>query len=250
MVELVDTHALGACAYIVGVQVLSSAPSNEFSMGKYYQNSHKQITFLQNVLNIQPTSTGVDLGCGEGIHLKALQKISSDIYGVDIQENQDLSNYLQLDFFVDDIPLQNLDFAYILSPFFDQNWWNMDSFLKRVYQSLRMHGQFILDLDFHTMRPGQRRSTYKVLESCVVLSTFTRELDRVNLDRTIIDFKGNQKKITGVWRIFSQSELFGILDSQGFMVVNQYFDFDNKSVINWDNDIQNMKRLIIQCKKY
>jgi len=25
-VELVDTHALGACAYSVGVQVLSSAP--------------------------------------------------------------------------------------------------------------------------------------------------------------------------------------------------------------------------------
>ncbi len=220
-------------------------------MAKYYKNSQQQIQFLIDTLSITSQSKGVDLGCQSGEHLQKLQNISPTIYGIDLKKFSNLKNFYQLDFFREDIPLSNLDFAYCLSPYFDTDWWKIEDFLENVHSCLKMNGHFILDLfHYHTMKVGDKRQTHRLTKSEVTVSTFTREPDRVSLQRTIIRFDGQQKHITGVWRVFTQDELVTLLDQQGFMILHQYGDFDKNMPLDWNTPISETKRLVIHAKKY
>jgi len=220
-------------------------------MPKYYTHPHKQVEFLRNCLNLSSQSSGVDLGCNEGFHLAELQKISSSVYGVDTVMYPNLKNVFQLDFFTEQIPLENLDFAFIFAPYFEDRWWELETFLHNVARSLKSGGDFVLDLfDFNFMKPGEVRYTYKLHEDKVVLSTFTRKTDRVNLDRVVIPFEGERTYVQSVWRVFEFNELSVLLGKAGMYIYKQYGDFDVTKELSWTAaQEEKPKRLVIQCKK-
>ena len=217
-------------------------------MSKYYKNSHEQVEFLIRELAITENSKGVDLGCDSGSHLVELQKISNQIYGVDLNPQLELKNFIQLDFFKDEIELRDLDFAYCLSPYFGDNWWNLEPLLNNLNKILKLGGVFILDLfDFNSKPIGSKTQVHNQSSDKTVLSTFTRQIDRMILDRMIIE-NGEQKNIKGIWRVFNFNEIADEFLGAGFAVVGQYSSFDSGEDVSWQPNVEN-KRVILKFKK-
>jgi len=218
---------------------------------KYYKDLEKQVQFLISVLEIDKDSKGIDLGCGEGLHLKELYKITKFITGIDIINYPDNPNFVKLDFFEDKLPFKNLDFAYILAPYLDEKWWKIEKLLKNINQTLKPNGSFILDLFYYNfMKNNSVKQNFIIEKDRIILSKFIKEMDRVNLDRTIVNLKDkSQKNFTGSWRVFEFNELSEILNQNGFYIYKQYADFDINKALSWNND-KLPERLIIHCKKY
>ena len=218
-------------------------------MSKYYPNNNEQIQFLINILEITQNSRGLDLGCEDGCHLKELQKISKNIYGVDILDQENLDNFTKLNFFKDSIPLQDLDFVYCLAPYFVQDWWNLQYLLKNINQSLKLNGYFVLDLFEFNSRPIDSQKHYFVKnDNNTILSLFTRQKDRMLLERTIIDEQGKEEIIEGLWRVFDYQTIAEELYQAGFAIVNQYSSFRESKDVNWENGVEGQRIILKTCK--
>lgn len=218
---------------------------------KYYKDLEKQLNFLIEVLSIDKNSKGIDLGCNEGLHLKKLYKITKFINGVDKIEYPDIPNFLKLDFFEEKLPFKNLDFAYILAPYLDGKWWEIEKLLRNINQTLKPNGSFILDLFYYNfMKINSVKQNFIIEKDKIILSKFNKEIDRVNLDRIIINLKNqSQNNFTGVWRVFEFNELSEILNQNGFYIYKQYADFDVNKPLSWNIE-KIPERLIIHFKKF
>ena len=169
-------------------------------MSGYYSNSQEQIDFIIQVLKgfqSLPLQSlrGVDLGSDKGLHLLEIEKLVSSMYGVDKKINSSglTKNYIELDFLTDNIPLKDLDFAYILSPCFEEAWFDskLDFFLDNVSRILKKDGLFILDLfDFNYWKDGSKKDNKYIKKmkdgsERVVSETTYRDDNKLNLVYTL-----------------------------------------------------------------
>ncbi|MBC7471912.1 MAG: hypothetical protein H7196_01430 [candidate division SR1 bacterium] len=149
---------------------------------KYFSNTSQQANFLINKLEINQDSHGLDIACGSGSCLLEIQKIALNTYGVDI-EKSDLVNFFQTDIFKERLPVNNLDFAYCMAPYFAENWWNLDYLFGNISDSLKTDGLFCFDLfNFNSFPVGKTIQKYKINKENIQLSSVKRETDRVKIN--------------------------------------------------------------------
>ena len=216
-------------------------------MRNYYTNREnpvKQTNFIENIFQLSASSYGIDLGCGDGKHLSLLRKISTRIYGVDKvdKENEFIKS---IDFFEEEIQINNLDFAYCISPYFGTNWWRIESFFKNINNSLRKNGLFLIDLfEFNSYPDDYKWSESYISEGVEVEVKYKKTKDRVIAQKII----NNSTVKWLVWRVFDKEEFYKIANDVGFEREQEYFDFDSNIHGTWDEQLT-PKRLQILLKK-
>jgi hypothetical protein len=204
-------------------------------MSKYFVENDKQVKFLTKILGVNPESAGLDLGCDTGTHLIKLQNISPFIYGADRINQIKLKNFLHLNFFEDEILLEDLDFVYCLNPYFGRDWWSMEKLMKNLALCLKRGGLFCLDLyDFNTVEVGKDWIIYRDLDDRNIETTFTRLEDRVEAKRVVTYNTLEVNHIDMLWRVFKKTEIVKLAFDYGFRLKTDYADFDPEKPGIWE----------------
>lgn len=191
----------------------------------------QQIKFLQEVFQINSESWGLDIGCGSGYHLLELQKISNNIHGLDINA-LDVPNFIQGNIFEIDLEFKNdLDFAYTLAPYFDQDWNRLEILVQKLGAYLKPDALFLLDLfNFNSLKDGMTKKDWEIMQNRVILKTY-KKIGNTYTGKTTIKFKDwSEKEVDLYWRIFEEEELQVIAFKNGFKIVKLYSDFNINKV--------------------
>lgn len=218
-------------------------------MATYNNNLQDQITFLKTNLNILPTSRGLDIGCGRGEQMIELQKYCANTFGVDIENNSEITNFIHLDIIHSKLSLKNLDFAYCITPYFGKDWWNLDVFLSNISESLKQGGLFCFDLNnFNSFKIGKKILSFKDTGDKIVLNTLIRESDKAVGTRTFVEKDWSRSGIDLLWRIFTKTEIENIFLNYGLKICSEFSGFDSGVDVNWEPNIQE-KRIIVIFEK-
>lgn len=220
-------------------------------MSNYSKIPEKQAIFLIQALNIFPDSKGLDIGCDMGTQLKLIQKVSPDTIGIDkIADKYNLQNFIQKDIFIDDLNLSDLDFAYCLSPYFGEDWWNIDSLFEKIRNLLKNGGLFALDLfNWNTVGIGRKWQTWDEKKDRYLLTDMERSIDKVVGERTILLKNMEKMHKSLVWRVFQEQKVIELAQKFGFVIRRTYSDFDINSDIGSYIPDGKVKRLIIILEK-
>jgi SAM-dependent methyltransferase len=163
---------------------------------KFHSNPTKQTTFLKEIFQLNSSSRILDVGCHVGFHLQQLQTISNTVYGIDIEKPKtELKNFILGDVFTTDLPT-DLDGAYLLAPYFGENWNKYEELLGKLNKSLVTGGKVVVDLfSFNDYLEGQKFQDYTLLPEKVILNDFTRESDNMYCKRTFLFKDWTQRTI-------------------------------------------------------
>lgn len=214
---------------------------------KYYTNQEQQVEFI--IKNMQPSTTdvGLDIGCGNGSHIDIFKSKGYHIEGADI--NESTHDILNIDIFKDNLAENKYNFAYCLSPYFGEQWWEIDKALLNINRSLKVGSKFLFDLNnFRSMPEGTNIFKWNQKEDqSITINSIQRLKDRFTGTRLLIDEKLHVKEIPLLWRIFDETEFNKLCVSAGFKIIRQYGGFDNERV-NWNPNKEKRRILIIMEK--
>lgn len=205
-----------------------------------------------------PSRRVLDIGCGQGRHLRILEDLGCEAYGIDLSrallaEARRLSpgeSVAQAD--MRDLPFRNEIFDLALSLFTTFGYFNTDDENARVLletgRVLRREGQLLLDY----LNPVRLRETLVPESRREVGSaevTETRWIDeaaaRVN-KRVEIRDAGAVSNLTEVWtesvRLWSEDELKAMVERTGFRILRVMGDFDGTSFLP-----DSSERMILHC---
>jgi Methyltransferase domain len=213
---------------------------------KFYSNPTKQITFLKEIFQLNPSSRILDVGCHVGFHLQELQTISDTIYGIDIEKPKtDLKNFILGDVFTTEL-LSNLNGVYLLAPYLGENWNKYEELLSKLNNNLVAGGKVVIDLfGFNNYLEGQKFQDYTLLPEKVILNDFIRESDNMHCKRTFLFKDWTQRTIDLHWKVFNQEELENLAKNTGYKIQNIYIDFDVNLITNLDPKPQKMRRVVV-----
>lgn len=213
---------------------------------KFHPNPIKQVTFLKEIFKLNISSRILDVGCHVGFHLQELQTVSNTVYGVDIENpKNELKNFILGDVFTTDLP-KNLDGAYLLAPYFGENWNQYQELLTRLNKSLVTGGKVVIDLfAFNDYNEGQKFQDHTLLPEKVILNDFIRESDNMHCKRTFLFKDWTQRTIDLHWKVFNQNGLENLAKNTGYKIQNIYTDFDVNLITNLDPKPQKTRRVIV-----
>ena len=186
------------------------------------------------------------MGHFRGNQLEIIQQKTKFAYGYDKQGICTLPNATNnFDIFTDQWTLDNLDCVYCFAPEFGGDWCRFDILVTKINTSLRSGGIFILDhFNFNSFPIGKNWKDYKMADSFVSLSHYTRNQTDMTCKRVNILKDWTKEDMSIVWRVFSQPEILEIMTHAGFELLNFYIDFDiNQPISDW-GQIPSGKRLV------
>jgi SAM-dependent methyltransferase len=215
---------------------------------KYYPQTQKQITFLQEIFSIDSTSRILDIGCEDGKHLLELQKISQTIFGVDIKPDVILPNVITGNIFDVKLPTE-LDGAYLMSPYFGNRWDDYNILLEKLNPCTKKGGKIVIDLfNFNSFPNDGGYNDYTILDSKIILSNYTRHEAFMECERTLVFRDWTQKTINLKWKVFSQELLETICQKTGYKIQGLYLDFDINQPCTFEIP-KNKKRRVVVLQK-
>lgn len=224
-----------------------------------WDNTPVEIDNLISILKIQPGAKILDLCCGVGRHSIGLAKKGFSVTGVDrtkrylMQAKQkakqekvkisfiqaDMREYCQPNTF-DAVINMFTAFGYFENPIDDKR------VVKKVYQSLKPGGRFILELMGKEIlaRIFSERGWEEGENGLVILEERKLSQNWGWIDNRWILIKGNKRKEFKVsHRLYSAVELTNLLKQCGFKQIEVYGDLAGAP---YD---QNAKRLVVVAKK-
>jgi SAM-dependent methyltransferase len=176
---------------------------------QFYNQEDKQVQFIIETGNITKNSNVLDIGYGRGYHMNKIKELTScNIYGVDSEQKEELeNNKYSFDVFDTWQNLPQFDLIYALSPYFGQNWWNMEKLIENVTSHLLNNGYFVLDhFDFNCFMIGRKFQNFKLLQDKVILSEYTRKEGKMDCQRITINKKFEKEVKELTWRVFETKE--------------------------------------------
>lgn len=216
----------------------------------FFYNPDKQVQYLKAVLNIQTYDIVLDVGCEDGYHLKKIQQIAPDSVGIDVVAPlNELANFELVSIF-DYSPSIEFDNAYLLAPFFYDDWNKYDTLFKKLHNLIKLEGRVVLDLyNFNGYRIGKGFQQYKKFPKKIILSEFVKEQDRMVCHRTIklSDWSEINKELK--WKVFSHEELIVVLEENNFRLIDIHADFDENISLDRIDEIDNKLRRSIVIEK-
>lgn len=201
-------------------------------------NPKKQIAFLNNLISITSQTRILDIGCGEGIHLKLLSEKTCFAFGIDKKfQKPPQANIFCCNGFEEEFPkeITNIELAYVFSPFFGDDWNRLDLLAGKIARRLAPKGKFVFDLfHFASIPSGSahwriRKNSNSVDRSlCFRLKQNYFEID---LERQSF----GQSRITKnkCWTVFSKKHLTQIFSEAGLTFHSDYSDFDIRKSGQW-----------------
>ena len=232
-----------------------------FDIENHSRAFNQEVTFLHDILKKHRIRTVLDLGCGTGEHVNALQSLGYEISGVDISEQMILTakkrfshckfEEASLQKFkvtnkVDGIICMFGTFNYLI----DNE--NVTASIKRIYDNLKPAGIAIFDI--WNAEPVLKIKRKPITPVCTISSqgkTVKRNrgfrLTRTNIPVVEVNYIYNVDKIEikdkHSMRIFHLQELKEIFESLKFELIHIFGDFEQ------DRFRKNGSRILLVVKK-
>ncbi|MDI6860881.1 MAG: class I SAM-dependent methyltransferase [Caldisericia bacterium] len=216
----------------------------------------KQVNFIINSLSLKKGMKILDLGCGIGRHIIELGKRGFFGVGVDFNEKYiDIANKLKeglqnVNFIKMDMREISFleEFDAVLSMWTSFGYFSDEenlSLLKKINQSLKCGGKFLLDIEniFYMLKNlpkerWEREGDFYILER----NELNYKISRLKTERVIIK-EGTIKTYTRIYRIFTLKEIEHYLNKSYFKILNIYGGYDGEEYSNQS------KRLIVISEK-
>lgn len=201
-----------------------------------YGNEAQKLQFLSSIFTVDSTKTILELGSGSGKLTQLLEKTGAKVYAVDRREpTLPVQRYVQANFLEEEIPVSDVDFAFLLFPYLGVDWWNLEEFFVRVAATLKIGGQFALDLGYYNTVPfGYTEEFDTPREDHVLTSFLIRKSNSFvgHMTKTYPD--GTTRTHDMMWRLFEKEELTAIGKKSGLTLQTTYLNFTSeKTVEQW-----------------
>ncbi|MCX8094784.1 MAG: class I SAM-dependent methyltransferase [Caldisericia bacterium] len=216
----------------------------------------KQVDFIINALSLKMGDKVLDLGCGIGRHILELGRRGISGLGIDFNEKYieigknlkgDLENidFKKID--MREINFQN-EFNAVISIWTSFGYFSDEEnlfLLKKVNNSLKDNGKFLLDLEniYYMLKnlPKERwekEGNFYILER----NELNIKTSRLKTERVIIN-NGNNKSYIRIYRVFTYKEIEFYLKEAGFRIIKCFggYNFEEYSI--------HSKRLIVISEK-
>lgn len=216
-----------------------------------YSDAETQVQLIIHTLNLNKTSSILDLGCGEGRYTYLLNKRGFCVYGLDLSENlirEGKKIYVNLNTIVGDMRAIPGKFNVILSLFTSFGYFEDEKenqkVLNSVSLSLHKDGWFWLDF-FNPLFIKKNlvpETVSEVSPGCQVIEKRRISFNRIIKDITFIQKKGKKYYQESV-RLYSRIELESMLKEAGIIPMGCFGNYRGDS---WSDD---QERTIIFGKK-
>lgn len=213
-------------------------------MSKYFHDTSAQVQFLIEQLQITQTQAGLDIGFGSGVHLQGLREKGIYVEGVDIEESK-IPNTLKGDVFELELEADRYDFAYCLSPYFGEKWWEIERFFAQVYKLLKNNGKFVLDLNnFRSIPEHTTIFRWNKQPEQVMVNHIQRLPDRFTGTRLLIKPNLEVEEIPLLWRIFTEEEITNLAKKYNFRISKVFGGFQEEKV-DWNPNKQKTRIIVL-----
>ncbi len=211
---------------------------------KTAQTINKEADFIIGASAMHAGRTVLDLGCGPGLYVKQFAQSGAKVTGIDLSSrsidyaNKHIKpavnnavfhkmNYLEMDI------RNKFDIATLI--FFDFCALSPDEqaiLLDNIHAALKKNGLFIFDvvtenrqIPVSTRITGNQNGFWSSKPYVEILNTYLYDDPKTEgLQYTLIDEDGAVRVIRIFHRLFSLSEISGLLQSHGFRIENVYTD--------------------------
>lgn len=235
-----------------------------YEIEKVGRNFSEEIDFLSKIFSNQGIKTVIDLGCGTGEHVHALQEKGFEITGVDISETMiDIAKkrYTNSKFILEDLQkykVENpVDSVICIFGTFNYLIKNEDvsESIENIKNNLMPEGLLILEIwnSYPVQRikkkPIAPVSLSKVGNMMIKRNRGFRVTDTPdgfsNLVEVNFIYNLNQETIKDrhIMRVYSHEEICIILDENGLEIINTYCNY------RMDKFQDNAGRMVLICKR-
>ena len=216
-----------------------------------YGNEPQKAQFLNSIFVIDDSKVVMDLGSGSGKLAQEIEKTGAKVFAVDRrQPTVEVGNYVQADFFKEEIPVSDVDIAFMLFPYLGEEWWNFEDFLTRVAKTLKKGGRFALDLYYYNTVPFGYTEEFDTQKEDHVLTSFLMRKSGAfvaHMTKTYPD--GEVIEYDTLWRIFEQDELAAQVRKSGFELQETYLNFEPGEYEGDWNELPEKTRLCVVLEK-
>lgn len=223
------------------------------------ERAENEFNFIKDVLELKPKQKLLDLACGYGRHTNRFAKLGCEVIGIDkytgfldIAKKNAKKMGVKINYIAGD--MRELDYTdefntvtllFTAFGYFDDDE-NYDV-LKRIFKSLKVGGQFMLDIQNkdNILRSFRDTSIEEVGDELMISRhTYEPSTGRMINNRFYIS-EGRKIDSSHFVRVYSVPEISMILESVGFKIESIYGGYDKEMTV----DVPKSRRIIVVAKK-